>query len=71
MEKIRDCDNRLACIADPATGLIEFCYKKAKTRTHIPIGAVFTIERDGIITNIKRVSTLAFEVESHKIAHAA
>lgn len=64
MEEIRDCKGRLACEADAATGLIETLYKGYRTRTKIPIGGTFTIEREGIVTIISRISSKAFSVNS-------
>lgn len=69
MEEIRDCMNRLACKGNAATGFVESVYKGQKTRTRLAIGETFTIERSGIVTNVKRISTTAFQVESqHNIA---
>ncbi len=69
MDVIRDCKNRIACKGNAQTGDIETVYKGHKTRTRLPVGGVFTIERDDVITKITRISTTAFKVESH--AHAA
>ena len=65
METFLDCKNRIACMGDAATGLVESLYKGCKTRTELPIGAVFTVERDHVITKITRISTTAFHVESY------
>ena len=42
----RDCLNRIACYADGATGLVEHEYKKVKTKTIVPVGGEYFIERD-------------------------
>ena len=68
METFRDCKNRVACMGDATTGLVESLYKGVKTRTELPVGAVFTVERDHVITKITRISTTAFQVESHDLA---
>ena len=65
METFRDCMNRVACMGDAATGLVEALYKGCKTRTLLPVGAEFTVERDHVITKVIRVSTTAFYVESY------
>ena len=46
----RDCLNRIACYADGATGLVEHEYKKVKTKTIVPVGGEYFIERDKTIT---------------------
>lgn len=71
METFRDCKNRIACMGDAATGLVESLYKGCKTRTLLPIGAAFTVERDEVITKVTRISTTAFQVESYYINLAA
>ena len=68
METFRDCKNRIACMGDAATGLVESLYKGCKTRTLLPIGAAFIVERDEVITKVTRVSTTAFQVESYDLA---
>ena len=68
METFRDCKNRIACMGDAATGLVESLYKGCKTRTLLPIGAAFTVERDEVITKVTRISTTAFQVESYDLA---
>lgn len=65
METFRDCKNRVACKGDAATGLVESLYKGCETSTQLPIGAVFTVKRDGVITKVTRVSATAFQVESY------
>lgn len=69
MVEIRDCKDRLACKGNAETGLVEAMYKGQTTRTRLSLGEVFTIERDGVITNVTRISRTAFQVESQmKIA---
>jgi len=68
VETFRDCKNRIACKGDAATGLVESLYKGCKTGTRLSVGAEFTIERDGVVTKITRVSTTAFHVESYDLA---
>lgn len=70
MEIIRDCKNRVACMGDAATGLVEFLYKGVKTRTKLSVGAAFTIERDDIVTRVTRISATAFQVESYDVLAA-
>lgn len=66
MQELRDCKGRIACMGNAATGLVECLYKGHKTRTHLDVGADFTIEREGIETIITRVSDIAFVVDSHR-----
>lgn len=68
MEILRDCIGRIACKGDATTGLIETLYKGHKTRTKIPIGEKFIIEREDTVTTITRINTTAFQVESHRCA---
>ena len=68
MEILRDCNGRIACKGDAATGLIETLYKGHKTRTKIPIGEKFIIEREGTMTIITRINNTSFHVESHHFA---
>ncbi|ANX01838.1 hypothetical protein TSYNTROPHJE_01950 [Tepidanaerobacter syntrophicus] len=68
MEDIRDFNGRLVCKADAATGLVEVAYKRCKTSTQIPIGGTLKIERDGVVTIIKRINDAAFHVESYVCA---
>lgn len=69
MEVIRDCKGHIACKGNATTGDVEALYKGHKTRTRLSVGEVFTVEREGVVTNVTRVSNTAFRVESH--AHAA
>mgnify|MGYP000293688478 CR=1 FL=1 len=68
MEEIRDCKGRLACKGNAATGFVEAMYKGQKTRATLSIGDKFTIEREGVVTDVIRVSATAFKVESHACA---
>ena len=68
MEILRDCIGRIACKGDAATGLIETLYKGHKTRTMIPIGEKFIIEREDTVTTVTRISNKIFHVESHRRA---
>lgn len=65
MEDIRDCKGHLVCKAEPIDGLIESSYKKQTTRTLLPIGGVFIIERDGVRTTITRKNQKEFYVDSN------
>jgi hypothetical protein len=65
MEEIRDYKGRLACKGDATTGNIESIYKGHRTKTCLSVGDSFVVERDGIITEVTRISTDAFQVESH------
>ena len=67
-EKIKDCKGHFACIADAETGEIEQKYKRTLTRTNIPVGGKYTIERDDTVTVLRRVSTEEFEITSYEIA---
>ena len=64
----RDCLNRIACYADGATGLVEHEYKKVKTKTIVPVGGEYFIERDKTITVLRRTEASDFEIESYIIA---
>lgn len=68
MVEIRDYRGRLACKGNASTGFIEALYKGQKVRTTLSIGEVFSVERDGVLTEVERVSTRAFKIESHIIA---
>ena len=68
MEEIRDCKGRLACKGNSTTGFVETMYKGQKTRTTLPVGETFTIEREGIVTKVIRISPTAFKVESYACA---
>lgn len=62
VREIRDCKDRLACFVDDATGMVEHEYKKVKTKTVVPVGHEYTIERDTTITRLIRVTEHRFEV---------
>jgi len=68
MEELRDCKNRLVCMGNPATGFVESLYKGHKTSTYLSAGEIFTIERQGVVTNITLTTGGRFEIESHVIA---
>lgn len=68
VETIRDCKGRIACKGDAHTGVIEAVYKGHRTRTQLSIGEAFTVEREGIVTEVTRISSTAFRVESHASA---
>ncbi len=68
LEKITDCKNRCVCFADPMTGLIEQEWKKVRTKTRIPIGGEYQVERDVTVTILRRVSIEKFEIRSYEIA---
>ena len=52
-------------MGDAETGLIESIYKGCKVCTKIPVGEVFIIERENVITKITRANTVTFEVDSY------
>lgn len=68
MKQYRDNLGRCVCYADAFTGVVEHEYKKVKTTTTVPIGGEYSVERDGIITILKRVDTIEFHVISYKKA---
>lgn len=68
MEQLHDCKHRLVCMGDPRSGLVESMYKGHKTSTYLSVGKVFTIERQGIVTNISLTRNGTFSVESHVVA---
>ena len=68
LEKITDSKNRCVCYADAKTGLIEQEWKKVRTKTCIPVGGEYQIERDKTVTILKRVSTERFEITRYEIA---
>lgn len=67
MEEIRDCKGRLACKVDPESGVVETVYKGCRTRTQLSVGSSFTIEREGVETNVILLSSCAFQVKSRSI----
>jgi hypothetical protein len=68
MVEVRDCKGRLACVANESTGTVESVYKGHKTKVRLALGEVFTVEREGIVTNVTRINPSAFAVESHCVA---
>ena len=67
MEPIKDYQDHIVCYGDAKTGVVESKYKKQTTKTHLAIGAEFTIIRDMTETVIKRISNVAFKVHSYPI----
>lgn len=63
-----DCLGRLVCMGNPKTGLVECLYKGHKTSAVLAVGETFTIERQDIVTIIRRVAERDFKVESRKKA---
>jgi len=68
MVEFLDCKGRLAATGNAKTGLVENHYKGQKTKARLQIGESLTIERENVITIITRISTTAFNVESHLLA---
>ena len=68
MQEIRDCNHRLACMGEAASGIIEFAEKHQRFRAVLPLGGSFTVERKGAVTVITRTSSSAFSVESYPSA---
>lgn len=68
MEEIHDCNHHLVCMGDPVSGLVESVYKGHKTSAILLPGEIFIIERQGVVTKIKRTETGNFSIESHIIA---
>ena len=64
LRKYVDNLGRCVCFADPLTGIVEFKYKGAKTRTCVQIGGVYIIERDETVTMLERVSNEEFRVRT-------
>ena len=67
MENIRDCKGHLVCKAEPSNGFIESSYKHQTTKTILPIGGYFAIERDGVRTTIMRCDSTELNVESKEL----
>ncbi len=65
MEEIRDCKNRLACKGDAATGFVELVYKGQRIMTVLSVGAEITIEREGVVTVIQRITDSSFHIDSY------
>ncbi len=64
MNDIRDSRGHLVCRIEPESGLVESSYKKQITKTHLHIGGSISIERNRIITTVKRTAEEDYEVES-------
>lgn len=56
-QTIRDAKGRIACVADPLTGIIEIKYSKIFVQTVLEIGKSLTIEREGAVTTLTRLSS--------------
>ena len=68
MQDIKDCKGRLTCRGDALTGLVESLYKGQLTSTILSPGEVFTIERQGAITEVLRTGYNTFSVRSYEKA---
>jgi hypothetical protein len=68
MQDIKDCKGRLTCRGDALTGLVESLYKGQLTSTILSPGEVFTIERQGVITEVLRTGYNTFSVRSYEKA---
>lgn len=64
MQEIRDCNNRLACMGEAYSGIIEFAEKHQRFRAVLPIYGSFTVERKGAITTITRINQNSFNIKS-------
>ena len=67
MEYIRDCKGRLVCKIEPFDDFIESAYKRQITKTRLPIGGDFIVERDGIRTIVTRYNINEIDVESQDL----
>ncbi len=67
MEEIRNHKKQLVCMGDLETGLVEQSYKRQTTRTCLPVGGEMTVERNNIVTTIKRLNNYQFEVDSFEM----
>lgn len=68
MQDIKDCKGRLTCRGDALTGLVESLYKGQLTSTILSPDEVFTIERQGVITEVLRTGYNTFSVRSYEKA---
>ena len=68
LKRVIDCKKRCACYVDALTGQVEHEWKRVRTKTRIPIGGEYQIERDGTVTVLRRISTEEFEIKSYEIA---
>ena len=62
MHQYSDIEGRCACFADAATGIVEHKYKGVQTKTRIPVGGDYSIERENTVTILKRVNDKEFAV---------
>lgn len=60
--------DRLVCMGNPKTGLVECLYKGHKTSTILAVGETFTVERQDTVTTITRDALHNFKIESRKKA---
>lgn len=67
LERINDCRKRCACYVDALTGQVEHEWKRVRTKTCIPVGGEYQIERDGTVTILRRISVEKFEIKSYEI----
>lgn len=67
MEELRNHKHQLIGMGDPETGFVEQSYKRQTTRTHLPIGGEMVVERNNVITTIKRLNKYRFEVNSEEM----
>lgn len=67
LKRYDDCKGHCVCYADPETGLVEHEYRKVKTKSHIQVGDEYVIEKEGIVTVLKRISTKKIEVKSYRV----
>ena len=68
MKQYKDKIGHCICYADAFTGLVEQKNGRVKSSTILPIGGEFRVERDDVVTILKRVDTIEFQITSYKIA---
>ena len=68
MQDIKDCKDRLTCRGDALTGLVESLYKGQLTSTILSPGEIFTIERQGVVTEVLRTRYNTFNIRSYEKA---
>lgn len=66
MQDIKDCKGRLTCLGDVLTGFVESLYKGQSTSTFLSPGEIFTIERQGVITEVQRTLRNTFQIRSYE-----
>ncbi len=66
MEIIRDYKGRIVCKANASDGHIEIKYRSLTIRATVGIGDTYTVEREGIITEVTRTSESHFSVSSYQ-----